>query len=136
MERDRPLRTFRGVAEQLSRGELQRLDETALVRRFRTIAHHINAGIEKVSQTTGTVIRKPENLDQILGETPERESTPFFGFASAPPPENSSPSPSLPKIPSSGGKTSSPADRGQGSDGTVGSSSNQESEYSRFGFAF
>lgn len=93
LERDRPLRTFRGAVASLAAGEVQRLDETHLPGRFRKLGHDVNEGLDRVAGT-GAVGGKPTaDLDQILGTAPSAGSTPYFGFADGPDePEDTPPS--------------------------------------------
>ncbi len=82
LEHVQPYRRFRGVAQALAKGELQRLDETKLNRRYRQIAQAVNQGLERVAGSGAGATKQPKDLDAILGATPERaSSTPFFGFA-------------------------------------------------------
>ena len=82
LEHNRPLKAFRNVAKALASGQLQRLDEAKLVRRYRQIGQDINQGIDRIAGSAAAASPKAADLDQLLGGSPgDRASTPFFGFA-------------------------------------------------------
>ncbi|MEM9071956.1 MAG: MXAN_5187 family protein [Myxococcota bacterium] len=82
LEQSRPFGRFRSVAAALAKGDLQRMDETKLSRRYRLVAQDINTGLERVGATGGGgPAAQAKDLDAILGASPEASSTPFFGFA-------------------------------------------------------
>lgn len=82
LEHNRPLKAFRDVAKALASGQLQRLDEAKLVRRYRLIGQDINQGIDRIAGSAAAAPPKAADLDQLLGSSPgDRASTPFFGFA-------------------------------------------------------
>lgn len=83
LEVTRPLNAFRQVAKALGSGQLQRLDEAKLVRRYRQIGQDINQGIDRIAGSSAAAPPKSADLDQLLGDSSpgDRASTPFFGFA-------------------------------------------------------
>ncbi|MCB9657409.1 MAG: hypothetical protein H6726_07140 [Sandaracinaceae bacterium] len=83
LEHDRPLKKLRAGVLALSRREIDRLDIAAYAGGHRQMADHINTALDKVAtEGRAAAPRVAANLDEILGAAPaERESVPYFGFA-------------------------------------------------------
>ncbi|MCB9629377.1 MAG: hypothetical protein H6725_18580 [Sandaracinaceae bacterium] len=83
LEHDRPLKKLRAGVRALSRREVDRLDIAAYASGHRQMADDINTALDKVSaEGRAAAPRVSANLDEILGAAPaERESVPYFGFA-------------------------------------------------------
>lgn len=84
LERDRPFKAFLAGVQALGRGEVQRLTSTDYRGGLRGAAEDVNGALDKVAGSAAPETpRVQANLDEILGSAPkERESVPFFGFAS------------------------------------------------------
>jgi len=89
LEQTLPLRQMEKQAAQLSRGELDYLQVERLRGGYRGIAENVNAGIERQLEKGGGAVRKPADLESILGPVPAQPSMSAFSFPlpdAAPPP--------------------------------------------------
>ncbi|MDH5673961.1 MAG: hypothetical protein OEZ06_17525 [Myxococcales bacterium] len=97
LERDRHLKRLAKKTAEIASGDRDRLIVTEWRGAYRKVADGINHAIEKEAERAtdmkGPPVRKKADLNEILGPTPEAESTPFFGFA------NDAPEPSPPPKP-------------------------------------
>jgi hypothetical protein len=111
LERDRPFASLRRKTDEIATGERDRLIITEWRGAYRKHADLINQAIdrevEKAAEMAPTS-RKKANLDEILGPTPDAQSSgQFFGFAGEPAPAESNPD-MLPPVPSEGGSADLP----------------------------
>jgi hypothetical protein len=84
LEHSRPIGKLRRASDALAKRELQRLDLASHGGGFRKIAESVNHALDAAVEVAGAQggKRKPANLDEILGPTPDAQQAPsFFGFA-------------------------------------------------------
>jgi hypothetical protein len=118
LENDRPFKLLRKKTAEIAAGNRDRLIITEWRGGFRSMADAINQAIDKEVEKaarSGPTTKKKANLDEILGPTPETDSSAFFGFAGGSKPSSpgaASPAPApapLPAAPSSPGPARAPA---------------------------
>jgi hypothetical protein len=80
LEHTLPLKAFGHEVGRLRKGEFDAFQLAKLRGVFRTLAQHINAGIERIAEKGGSVIRKPANLESILGPAPVQPQMSAFSF--------------------------------------------------------
>ncbi len=99
LEHSMPMREMERQAARLRRGEFDYFQLPRFRGAYRTIAQDVNAGVERVLEKGGGAVRKPADLESILGPVPAQPAMSAFSFAvpDAPPP----PAPSRP-LPGSG----------------------------------
>jgi hypothetical protein len=87
LEHDRPLSKMRSAAQELADGKRERFEIAKFGGKLRKTADAVNRAIDRAVEKAGAIApnRKPANLDEILGPTPEGPRTPaFFAFADKP----------------------------------------------------
>lgn len=97
-EHTRPLSEFAAQSKRLKKGEIDALQLARLGGGYRAIAQELNGGIERVAEKGGAAIRKPADLEQILGPVPAQPQMSAFSF---PLPEGSGVLPAHPSAPGS-----------------------------------
>jgi hypothetical protein len=114
LEQTLPMRQMEKQAGALRRGELDYLQVAKFRGGYRGIAENVNAGIERVLEKGGGAVRKPADLESILGPVPAQGAMSAFSFplqdgaaappqAFPPPPGPPLPHPAPTSNPSSGG---------------------------------
>lgn len=80
LEHSRPLGEFANQGKRLKKGEIDALQLARLGGGYRAIAQDLNGGIERVAEKGGGAIRKPADLEQILGPVPAQPQMSAFSF--------------------------------------------------------
>ncbi len=96
LEQTLPLRQMEKQAGALRRGELDYLQVARFRGAYRGIAENLNAGIERVLEKGGGAVRKPADLESILGPVPAQPAMSAFSFPlpdAAPAPPRPAPGP-------------------------------------------
>jgi hypothetical protein len=96
IEHTAPLRNFGREVARLRKGDIDAFQLARLRGVFRNFAQEINGGMDRIAEKGGSVIRKPANLESILGPVPAQPSMSAFSFP------NADPSGKLPGPPTSG----------------------------------
>jgi len=84
LERDRPVGKLKRASVALMEGKIERLDLGGHGGAYRKIAQNVNSAIDKAIETAAPAgMRKPADLDEILGPSPDDSGSQnaFFGFA-------------------------------------------------------
>lgn len=87
LEHDRPLSKLRNAAQALADGKRERFEIAKFGGKLRKTTDAVNRAIDRAVEKAGALApsRKPANLDEILGPSPEGPRTPaFFAFADKP----------------------------------------------------
>jgi hypothetical protein len=111
LEHSMPMREMERQAGRLRRGEFDYFQLPRFRGAYRTIAQDVNAGVERVLEKGGGAVRKPADLESILGPVPAQPAMSAFSFPlqDAPPPRpppsgpGSNPGPVGPVAPVMGG---------------------------------
>ena len=80
LEHSRPMGELKRQGERLRRGEIDALQLPRLSSGFRTIAQDVNFGIERIVEKGGGAVRKPADLESILGPVPAQPQMSAFSF--------------------------------------------------------
>jgi hypothetical protein len=99
LEHSMPMREMERQAVGLRRGEFDYFQLPRFRGAYRTIAQNVNAGVERVLEKGGGAVRKPADLESILGPVPAQPAMSAFSFAVPDAP----PAPSRPLPPSGSG---------------------------------
>jgi hypothetical protein len=101
LEHSLPMREMERQSARLRRGEFDYFQLPRFRGAYRTIAQDVNAGVERVLEKGGGAVRKPADLESILGPVPAQPSMSAFSFAVPEAPPAPPPRP-LPSAPGSG----------------------------------
>jgi hypothetical protein len=98
LEHSMPMGEMRRQAERLRKGEIDYFQLPRFRGGYRPIAQDVNAGIERVLEKGGAAVRKPADLESILGPVPQQPAMSAFSFPlaadpPAPPPRHTPPGP-------------------------------------------
>jgi hypothetical protein len=124
LEHSMPMNEMRRQAQRLRKGELDYFQLPRFRGGFRAIGQDVNAGIERVLEKGGAAVRKPADLESILGPVPAQPAMSAFAFPlagdsqSQHQPQPTRPGPLGP--PSGGGPGSSPSSGSSSGSGLFG----------------
>jgi hypothetical protein len=101
LEHSLPLREMHQQSLRLKKGEIDYFQLPRFRGTYRAIAQDVNLGIERVLEKGGSALRKPADLESILGPVPAQPAMSAFSFSAAdsppqPPPPPPRPLPSAP----------------------------------------
>ena len=80
LEMNLPLNEMQTQADRLRRGDIDYLQLPRFRGSYRTIAQNVNAGIERVLEKGGGAVRRPADLESILGPVPAQPAMSAFSF--------------------------------------------------------
>ena len=124
LEHSMPMAEMRRQGFRLKKGEIDYFQLPRFRGGYRSIAQDVNAGIERVLEKGGAAVRKPADLESILGPVPAQPAMSAFAFPLAgDSPSQHQPQPTRPGPlgPSSGGGPgSSPSSGGASGSGLFG----------------
>jgi hypothetical protein len=115
LEQSLPMREMQRQGGRLRKGEIDYFQLPRFRGSYRAVAQDVNAGIERVLEKGGAAVRKPADLESILGPVPAQPAMSAFSFplAESPPAPHRPPPPPL-----GGGPDSDVAHSNQGQYGT------------------
>jgi hypothetical protein len=76
----RPMGEMKRQSQRLKKGEIDYFQLPRFRGAYRTIAQDVNAGIERVLEKGGAAVRKPADLESILGPVPAQPAMSAFSF--------------------------------------------------------
>jgi hypothetical protein len=112
LEQTLPVREMQRQGLRLKRGEIDYFQIPRFRGAFRSIAEDVNLGIERVLEKGGAAVRKPADLESILGPVPAQPSMSAFSFSVNDSAQQPASPPLRPPVPGSGigeGDRTSPA---------------------------
>jgi hypothetical protein len=95
-EHSRPLREIVKQGALLRNGQLDYFQVAKFRGAYRGVAENVNAGIERVLEKGGGAVRKPADLESILGPVPNQPAMSAFSF---PLQDGGAPPPAVPVVP-------------------------------------
>jgi hypothetical protein len=93
LEQSLPVREMQSQSARLRKGEIDYFQLPRFRGSYRSIAQDVNLGIERVLEKGGAAVRKPADLESILGPVPAQPAMSAFSFSMADAPPQHSPSP-------------------------------------------
>jgi hypothetical protein len=101
LEQTLPMRELQRQAGRLKKGDYDHFQLPRLRGAYRSVGQDVNSGIERVLEKGGAAVRKPADLESILGPVPAQPAMSAFSFPLADQQQAQSPRP-VPSAPGSG----------------------------------
>jgi hypothetical protein len=118
LEQTLPMGEMQRQAGRLKKGEIDYFQLPRFRGSYRAVAQDVNAGIERVLEKGGAAVRKPADLESILGPVPAQPAMSAFSFPMADQQQAASPRPG-PSQPGSGPHAMPAGDPGYGAGHTA-----------------
>jgi hypothetical protein len=80
LEQSMPMREMQRQGQKLKKGEIDYFQLPRFRGSYRSVAQDVNAGIERVLEKGGAAVRKPADLESILGPVPAQPAMSAFSF--------------------------------------------------------